>query len=53
MRVNTHNSFTNQTQQNKFVNWQGDAEIRGEDFTATVTLGNPDILVGSGRSSFT
>lgn len=44
---------TNQTQQNKFVNWQGDAEIRGEDFTATVTLGNPDVLVGSGRSSFT
>lgn len=41
-----------QTQQNKFVNWQGDAEIRGEDFTATVTLGNPDVLVGSGRSSF-
>ena len=42
---------TSQTQQNKFVNWQGDAEIRGEDFTATVTLGNPDVLVGSGRSS--
>lgn len=37
-----------QTQQNKFVNWQGDAEYRGEDFTATVTLGNPDVLVGSG-----
>uniref|UniRef100_A0A8D3BMJ2 Translocase of outer mitochondrial membrane 40 homolog, like n=1 Tax=Scophthalmus maximus TaxID=52904 RepID=A0A8D3BMJ2_SCOMX len=37
-----------QTQQNKFVNWQGDAEIRGEDYTATVTLGNPDVLVGSG-----
>ncbi|XP_068567472.1 mitochondrial import receptor subunit TOM40B [Cebidichthys violaceus] len=37
-----------QTQQNKFVNWQGDAEIKGEDFTATVTLGNPDVLVGSG-----
>ncbi|KAG7219424.1 hypothetical protein INR49_009258 [Caranx melampygus] len=34
-----------QTQQNKFVNWQGDAEFRGEDFTATVTLGNPDVLV--------
>lgn len=43
-------SFCPQTQQNKFVNWQGDAEIRGEDFTATVTLGNPDVLVGSGRS---
>lgn len=45
-------SFIFQTQQNKFVNWQGDAEMRGEDFTATVTLGNPDVLVGSGRSSF-
>lgn len=44
--------FILQTQQNKFVNWQGDAEMRGEDFTATVTLGNPDVLVGSGRSSF-
>uniref|UniRef100_A0A8C6T376 Translocase of outer mitochondrial membrane 40 homolog, like n=2 Tax=Neogobius melanostomus TaxID=47308 RepID=A0A8C6T376_9GOBI len=37
-----------QTQQNKFVNWQGDADYRGDDFTATVTLGNPDVLVGSG-----
>ncbi|XP_064204721.1 mitochondrial import receptor subunit TOM40 homolog [Anguilla rostrata] len=37
-----------QTQQQKFVNWQCDAEFRGEDFTATVTLGNPDVLVGSG-----
>ncbi|XP_066531024.1 mitochondrial import receptor subunit TOM40B [Hoplias malabaricus] len=37
-----------QTQQQKFVNWQADAEFRGEDFTATVTVGNPDVLVGSG-----
>lgn len=37
-----------QTQQHKFVNWQCDAEYRGDDFTAAVTLGNPDILVGSG-----
>ncbi|XP_017581053.1 mitochondrial import receptor subunit TOM40B isoform X1 [Pygocentrus nattereri] len=37
-----------QTQQQKFVNWQGDAEFRGEDFTATVTFGNPDVVVGSG-----
>ncbi|XP_026156952.1 mitochondrial import receptor subunit TOM40B [Mastacembelus armatus] len=37
-----------QTQQQKFVNWQGDAEFRGEDFTATITLGNPDVLAGSG-----
>lgn len=38
-----------QTQQQKFVNWQGDCEVRGEDFTAAVTLGNPDVLVGSGK----
>ncbi|CAL8292393.1 unnamed protein product [Merluccius merluccius] len=37
-----------QTQQQKFVNWQGDAEYRGDNFTAAVTLGNPDVLVGSG-----
>uniref|UniRef100_A0A8C0YKK6 Translocase of outer mitochondrial membrane 40 homolog (yeast) n=1 Tax=Cyprinus carpio carpio TaxID=630221 RepID=A0A8C0YKK6_CYPCA len=37
-----------QTQQHKFVNWQCDAEYRGDDFTAAVTLGNPDVLVGSG-----
>lgn len=37
-----------QTQQHKFVNWQCDMECRGEDFTAAVTLGNPDIPVGSG-----
>ncbi|XP_028678363.1 mitochondrial import receptor subunit TOM40 homolog isoform X2 [Erpetoichthys calabaricus] len=37
-----------QTQQSKFINWQTDAEYRGEDFTAAVTLGNPDILTGSG-----
>lgn len=38
-----------QTQQQKFVNWQCDAEYRGDDFTAAVTLGNPDVLVGSGN----
>ncbi|XP_049607656.1 mitochondrial import receptor subunit TOM40B [Syngnathus scovelli] len=37
-----------QTQQHKFVNWQGDAEFRGKDFTATITLGNPDVINGSG-----
>ncbi|XP_062343267.1 mitochondrial import receptor subunit TOM40B [Osmerus eperlanus] len=37
-----------QTQQQKFMNWQGDFEFRGEDFTAAVTMGNPDVLVGSG-----
>lgn len=40
--------FAFQTQQQKFVNWQGDAELKGEDFTAAVTFGNPDVLVGSG-----
>lgn len=38
-----------QTQQHKFVNWQCDAEYRGDDFTAAVTLGNPDVLLGSGN----
>uniref|UniRef100_A0A3P9HBM9 Translocase of outer mitochondrial membrane 40 homolog (yeast) n=1 Tax=Oryzias latipes TaxID=8090 RepID=A0A3P9HBM9_ORYLA len=37
-----------QTQQQKFVNWQCDMEYRGKDFTTAVTLGNPDVLVGSG-----
>ncbi|KAM3873133.1 mitochondrial import receptor subunit TOM40 homolog [Diretmus argenteus] len=37
-----------QTQQHKFVNWQCDMEYRGDNFTSAVTLGNPDILVGSG-----
>ncbi|CAL9705172.1 unnamed protein product [Knipowitschia caucasica] len=37
-----------QTQQQKFVNWQCDMEYRGEDFTSAVTLGNPDLLLGSG-----
>ncbi|CAJ0941059.1 unnamed protein product [Ranitomeya imitator] len=37
-----------QSQQSKFVNWQIDTEYRGVDFTAAVTLGNPDVLVGSG-----
>ncbi|XP_071656692.1 mitochondrial import receptor subunit TOM40 homolog isoform X2 [Patagioenas fasciata] len=37
-----------QTQGSKFVNWQLDGEYRGGDFTAAVTLGNPDILLGSG-----
>ncbi|CAB1450156.1 unnamed protein product [Pleuronectes platessa] len=37
-----------QTQQQKFVNWQCDLEYRGEHYTSAVTLGNPDVLVGSG-----
>ena len=41
--------FLAQTQQSKFVNWQMDAEYRGADFTAALTLGNPDVLMGSGE----
>ncbi|GCB75764.1 hypothetical protein scyTo_0019053 [Scyliorhinus torazame] len=40
-----------QTQQSKFINWQVDSEYRGDDFTATLTLGNPDILLGSGKKT--
>lgn len=42
-----------QTQQHKFVNWQCDMEYRGKDFTTAVTLGNPDMLVGSGMFNLT
>ncbi|XP_048849051.1 mitochondrial import receptor subunit TOM40 homolog isoform X1 [Brienomyrus brachyistius] len=45
-RVRSKMAF--QTQQQKFVNWQCDAEYRGADFTTAVTLGNPDLLLGSG-----
>lgn len=31
------------------MNWQVDGEYRGSDFTAAITLGNPDVLVGSGE----
>lgn len=40
------------TQQHKFVNWQCDMEYRGSDFTTAVTLGNPDVLLGSGLFNF-
>ncbi|XP_054035193.1 mitochondrial import receptor subunit TOM40B isoform X2 [Dryobates pubescens] len=33
-----------QTHQAKFVTWQFDGEYRGDDCTATLTLGNPDLL---------
>ncbi|RMB93956.1 hypothetical protein DUI87_29692 [Hirundo rustica rustica] len=36
-----------QTHQDKFVTWQFDGEYRGDDCTATLTLGNPDLLGGS------
>ncbi|XP_023802518.1 mitochondrial import receptor subunit TOM40 homolog, partial [Cyanistes caeruleus] len=47
-RIRSKAVFLAQTQQSKFVNWQLDGEYRGGDFTAALTLGNPDILMGSG-----
>ncbi|XP_065276355.1 mitochondrial import receptor subunit TOM40B isoform X2 [Emys orbicularis] len=33
-----------ETQQARFVTWQFDGELRGDDYTATLTLSNPDVL---------
>ncbi|XP_057584725.1 mitochondrial import receptor subunit TOM40B isoform X3 [Hippopotamus amphibius kiboko] len=33
-----------QTQQARFLTWQFDGEYRGDDYTATLTLGNPDLI---------
>ncbi|XP_053224839.1 mitochondrial import receptor subunit TOM40B isoform X2 [Podarcis raffonei] len=41
-RIRTKAVF--QTQQSKFVTWQFDTEYRGDDYTATLTLGNPDLI---------
>ncbi|XP_067425698.1 mitochondrial import receptor subunit TOM40B isoform X1 [Emydura macquarii macquarii] len=41
-RIRTKAVF--QTQQARFVTWQFDGELRGDDCTATLTLGNPDVL---------
>lgn len=38
-----------QTQQAKFLTWQFDGEYRGDDYTATLTLGNPDLIGESGE----
>lgn len=38
-----------QTQQAKFLTWQFDGEYRGDDYTATLTLGNPDLIGESGK----
>ncbi|XP_071656559.1 mitochondrial import receptor subunit TOM40B isoform X1 [Patagioenas fasciata] len=46
-RIRTKAVF--QTHQAKFVTWQFDGEYRGDDCTATLTLGNPDILGESER----
>ncbi|XP_039633015.1 mitochondrial import receptor subunit TOM40B isoform X2 [Perca fluviatilis] len=37
-----------QTQQSQFVTWQFETEYRGNDFTAAVTVANPDVLRESG-----
>ncbi|MEQ2184555.1 hypothetical protein GOODEAATRI_009201, partial [Goodea atripinnis] len=37
-----------QSQQSQFVTWQFETEYRGSDFTAAVTVANPDILRESG-----
>ncbi|XP_069460780.1 mitochondrial import receptor subunit TOM40B isoform X2 [Ambystoma mexicanum] len=41
-RIRTKSVF--QTQQSKFLTWQFDSEYRGDDCTATLTLGNPDVI---------
>ncbi|NXC77426.1 TM40L protein, partial [Anhinga anhinga] len=46
-RIRTKAVF--QTHQAKFVTWQFDGEYRGDDCTATLTLGNPDLLGESGE----
>ncbi|XP_068271389.1 mitochondrial import receptor subunit TOM40B isoform X2 [Nyctibius grandis] len=46
-RIRTKAVF--QTHQAKFVTWQFDGEYRGDDCTATLTLGNPDLLGESER----
>lgn len=40
-----------QTQQSQFVTWQFETEYRGNDFTAAVTVANPDVLRESGEKS--
>lgn len=52
INLSISNLLFQQTQQHKFVNWQCDMEYRGDDFTSAVTLGNPDVLLGSGRIVF-
>lgn len=42
-------AFPPQTQQSKFLTWQFDGEYRGDDYTATLTLGNPDLIGESGE----
>eukprot|EP00076_Gallus_gallus_P033853 XP_024999391.1 mitochondrial import receptor subunit TOM40B isoform X3 [Gallus gallus] len=49
-RIRTKAVF--QTHQAKFVTWQFDGEYRGDDCTATLTLGNPDLLGGDPGGTF-
>ncbi|XP_054854882.1 mitochondrial import receptor subunit TOM40B isoform X2 [Eublepharis macularius] len=42
--VGDQQSSPTETQQSRFVTWQFDAEFRGDDYTATLTLGNPDLI---------
>lgn len=44
-------TLATQTQQSKFLTWQFDGEYRGDDYTATLTLGNPDLIGESGEKS--
>nr|XP_033780033.1 mitochondrial import receptor subunit TOM40B isoform X1 [Geotrypetes seraphini] len=41
-RIRTKAVF--QTQHSTFLTWQFDCEYRGDDYTATLTLGNPDLI---------
>lgn len=41
-----------QTQQSQFVTWQFETEYRGSDFTAAVTVANPDVLRESGETRY-
>lgn len=43
-------ALATQTQQSKFLTWQFDGEYRGDDYTATLTLGNPDLIGESGEN---
>ena len=40
--------FFPQTQKSRWVAYQGSLDYTGQDFTASATLANPDIITGSG-----
>ena len=37
-----------QTQKSRWVGYQGTADYQGKDFTASLTLANPNVMTGSG-----